>query len=164
MVDIEIYKAFGQIAGIGGLALAVFLIIFRDIIKKNIFTKLNQRQSYTIFLLLIILTSLITLSGIASWLYAKVFYKPPPPEVKAVVSGVVQDENENLIRNAHIIFEPLGVDTRSKADGSFSKIIALPNLPFPVTISVIHSEYYSYESSFIITHETEHIVIQLDKL
>jgi hypothetical protein len=34
------------VAGIGGLALGVFLLLFRDIIRKNIFPKLPAPEAY----------------------------------------------------------------------------------------------------------------------
>jgi hypothetical protein len=36
-VEAEILKTVGQIAGIGGLALGVLLIVFRDIVRKKYF-------------------------------------------------------------------------------------------------------------------------------
>jgi len=68
-MDSSIIKIAGQIAGIGGIALIVFLWIFRDIIRKNIFSKLTRQHSYQIFRLIIIITGLIALAGIAAWLY-----------------------------------------------------------------------------------------------
>ena len=39
-MDAKLLEIAGQVAGIGGLALGVLLIVFRDIIRKNIFPKL----------------------------------------------------------------------------------------------------------------------------
>ncbi len=44
-MDADVLKVVGQVAGIGGLALGVFLLLFRDIIRKNIFPKLPHRRS-----------------------------------------------------------------------------------------------------------------------
>jgi hypothetical protein len=43
---VQILKTVGQVAGIGGLALGVFLLLFRDIIRKNIFPKLPPVEAY----------------------------------------------------------------------------------------------------------------------
>ncbi len=56
-------------AGIGGLAFGVLLIIFREVIRKNIFPSLAQIQAYKIIRLIIILTFLISISGIIAWVY-----------------------------------------------------------------------------------------------
>ncbi|MCX2492997.1 hypothetical protein OQX63_05910 [Pedobacter sp. PF22-3] len=41
--------------GIGGLAIALLFLLFKDIIKKNIFSNLDQKHSYQILKLIIIL-------------------------------------------------------------------------------------------------------------
>lgn len=164
MVDIEIFKAFGKIAGIGGLALATFLVIFRDIIRKNIFSRLSQKQSYNIFLLLIILTSTITLAGLASWLYAKVTYsKTPKPKVEIVFSGQVHDGSGNPILGVHIIFDPLDAETWSRADGTFAKRLVIQKLYFPLTLSAMHDDYYTFETVVTIKNKHEHINIPLER-
>jgi len=45
----------GNIAGLAGIALGVFLVLFRSIIKKNIFPKLDQKRAQIVLILLMIL-------------------------------------------------------------------------------------------------------------
>jgi hypothetical protein len=47
-------KDLGMIAGIGGIALGVFVLLFREVILLKIFTTLSKRQSYTIIILFMI--------------------------------------------------------------------------------------------------------------
>lgn len=61
----------GQIAGIGGLALGILLLIFREVIRKNIFPNLAQVQAYRIIRLIVSLTFVIALSGLAAWVYVQ---------------------------------------------------------------------------------------------
>lgn len=61
----------GQVAGIGGVAFGVLLIIFRDVIRKNIFPDLAQIQAYRIIRLVIVLTFLIATAGIGAWAYVQ---------------------------------------------------------------------------------------------
>ncbi len=63
----EFIKTFGQIAGFGGLALGVLLLIFRDVIQKNIFATLTKQQSYNLIRLIIVLTWTIAFFGISLW-------------------------------------------------------------------------------------------------
>ena len=63
------FEIFGQIAGIGGLSLGLFLILFRDFIRKKIFSKLDSKQSFLIISLFLILTWAIAFVGIVSWIY-----------------------------------------------------------------------------------------------
>jgi hypothetical protein len=41
-MDTELLKTLGQIAGIGGLVLGVFLLLFRDLIRKPISLMLRK--------------------------------------------------------------------------------------------------------------------------
>ncbi len=65
----SVLKIVGQVAGIGGVALGVLLMIFRDVIQKNIFPNLAQIQAYRIIRLIVVLTFLIAASGIGAWVY-----------------------------------------------------------------------------------------------
>ncbi len=44
-MDTDVLKTIGQIAGIGGLALAVFLLLFRDIIRKSVFSQYGKTHT-----------------------------------------------------------------------------------------------------------------------
>ena len=70
-MDIEILKTFGQIAGIGGLALATFLILFRDVIRKKIFPTLKKDDAYRLLRLIVMLISMITVIGISAWVWSE---------------------------------------------------------------------------------------------
>ena len=60
-------KLVGQIAGIGGLALGVLLLVFREVIRKSIFPMLAAEHAYKIIRLIVFLTFLIAAGGIAAW-------------------------------------------------------------------------------------------------
>ncbi|MGR2740925.1 DUF4019 domain-containing protein [Billgrantia sp. Q4P2] len=71
----------GQVAGIGGLALGVLLLVFREVIRKNIFPNLDQSQAYRLILLIVVLTFVIATFGIGSWLYVQRQASPAPVEM-----------------------------------------------------------------------------------
>lgn len=72
-INAEHIISFGKIAGIAGICLGVMLIIFRGIIKKDIFPKFkNETLSYKILRLVIFLTWTIAVFGIAVWTYSKI--------------------------------------------------------------------------------------------
>lgn len=71
MDEYSLLEKIGQIAGIGGIALGVFLFIFKDVIRKNIFPSLNRDQAYNIIKLVLILTFLIAIFGIAAWVWSE---------------------------------------------------------------------------------------------
>jgi hypothetical protein len=45
-MDTKLIKTVGQVAGIGGIALGVFLLLFCDLIRKQIFPMLVKREAY----------------------------------------------------------------------------------------------------------------------
>ncbi|MFC3080609.1 hypothetical protein ACFODL_21120 [Phenylobacterium terrae] len=63
----ELLTSVGQVAGIGGVALGFALLIFRQVLRLNIFPQVTKVQAYRIIRLLLILTAIIALSGIAAW-------------------------------------------------------------------------------------------------
>lgn len=64
-------KTLGQLAGIGGIALGVLLLIFRDVIRRNIFPNLQQGQSYRLITLVVVLTFAISALGVWAWVYVQ---------------------------------------------------------------------------------------------
>ena len=68
-MDTNFFETIGKIAGIGGIALGVFLLLFREVIRKNIFPNLTKLQAYKLFRLIVILVWTIALTGIVAWTY-----------------------------------------------------------------------------------------------
>jgi hypothetical protein len=71
-MDLQLLKTVGQVAGIGGLAIGATLLIFRDIIRKNIFPKLASKQAFILLRLIVIASWTIGLFGIGAWSYVQV--------------------------------------------------------------------------------------------
>jgi hypothetical protein len=68
-MDAKLLEIVGQIAGIGGLALGVLLIVFRDIIRKNIFPKLPPAQAYRLLRLITAAVWSVAVIGIIAWAF-----------------------------------------------------------------------------------------------
>jgi hypothetical protein len=68
-MDTELIKTVGQVAGIGGIALGVFLLLFRDLIRKQIFPTLAKRESYRLLRLIAVLIWSVALAGIGAWVW-----------------------------------------------------------------------------------------------
>lgn len=73
-MDGEIIKAVAQAAGIGGVALGVLLLLFREVIRKNLFPDLSREQGYKLIRLVVSLTFAIAVLGIGAWVWVQ---KPP---------------------------------------------------------------------------------------
>lgn len=90
MKDAELIRVVGQIAGIGGLAIGALLLVFRDVIRKEIFPSLTREHAYQILRLLIVLTFLIALAGIAAWVWVQTRMPVSPKPSTEITSDSVQ--------------------------------------------------------------------------
>src|SRR5689334_1511523 len=95
-MDAETLKVVAQVAGIGGVALAVLLMVFREVIQKNIFPNLSQDSGYRLLRLIIVSTWSVAIVGVGAWVYAREQAKPTVDETGTVVkefavSGLITD-------------------------------------------------------------------------
>ena len=66
-MDYEFISNIGQIAGIGGIALGIFFLLFRDVIRRNIFSTMSQINSYRLMRQLLYLVWSVAIIGILVW-------------------------------------------------------------------------------------------------
>ncbi|HBA40124.1 MAG TPA: hypothetical protein DCZ05_10395 [Deltaproteobacteria bacterium] len=72
-MDAELLKIVGQVAGIGGIALGVLLLVFRDVIRKKIFPMLTKEQAYKLLRFVLLLAWLVALAGIGAWVWVSTY-------------------------------------------------------------------------------------------
>lgn len=115
-MEASLLKTVGQVAGIGGLALGVFLLLFRDVIRRNIFPSLSKEHAYKIIRLFLLLTFALAFGGIAAWVYTTVASRsvhqaaPSDSKVAFVDLGLGQSTGENTE------FPTLDVKLRNRGD------------------------------------------------
>ncbi|HEX3527104.1 MAG TPA: hypothetical protein VH988_08560 [Thermoanaerobaculia bacterium] len=63
----QILKVVGQVAGIGGIGLGIFLILFREVIRLKVFPRLGRREAYRVILLILILVWSVAIAGLTAW-------------------------------------------------------------------------------------------------
>ena len=68
----EILEALGQIAGIGGIALGVLLLVFRDVVRKAIFPRLTPDHGYRLLRLIIVSVWSVAVLGLGAWIWTDV--------------------------------------------------------------------------------------------
>jgi hypothetical protein len=68
-IDVQLLKALGQILGIAGLALGVFFLLFRELIRKSIFPTLKKDDAYRLLRLITVLIWSVAVIGIAAWIW-----------------------------------------------------------------------------------------------
>ena len=66
-MEIQVLQAVGKIAGIGGLALGVFVLLFEEVIRKNIFPTLSDDHASGLIRQFMYLTFAVAVFGIAAW-------------------------------------------------------------------------------------------------
>jgi hypothetical protein len=87
-MEADILKTVGQVAGIGGLALGVLSITFRDIIRKNIFPKLPPAEAYRLLRLITLAVWSVAIVGIGAWVYMAHASTPNVKADSVLQSGV----------------------------------------------------------------------------
>jgi hypothetical protein len=68
-MEIQLLQAVGKIAGIGGLALGAFVLLFEEVIRKNIFPTLSDDHASGLIRQFMYLTFGVAVCGIAAWTY-----------------------------------------------------------------------------------------------
>jgi hypothetical protein len=66
-MEIQLLQAVGKIAGIGGLALGVFVLLFEEVIRKNIFPMLSDDHASGLIRQFMYLTFGVAVMGIVAW-------------------------------------------------------------------------------------------------
>ncbi|NTV67077.1 MAG: hypothetical protein HGB06_05230 [Chlorobaculum sp.] len=72
-MNTEILKIVGQIAGIGGLALGVLFLLFRDLLKQIVAPAMTKSQWFRVVVIFMLLVWSIAVIGIGAWVYAGVW-------------------------------------------------------------------------------------------
>jgi hypothetical protein len=68
-MDAEIIKTVSQTAGIGGVALGIYLLLFRDIIRKQIFPELSRQHAFRLLRLIALLVWSVAVLGMGAWVW-----------------------------------------------------------------------------------------------
>ena len=68
-MEVDTLRTLGQVAGIGGIALGIFLLLFRELIRKSIFPTLKKDDGYRLMKLLAVLVWSVALTGVGAWMW-----------------------------------------------------------------------------------------------
>src|SRR5437016_2023479 len=66
-MDAKLFEVLGKYAGLAGFGIGLVLLIFREVLKKNIYPRLNTVQAYALIKQLMYLTFIIGALGIVAW-------------------------------------------------------------------------------------------------
>lgn len=70
-MDATLLETLGKIAGVGGISLGLVVLVFRDVIRKNIFPSLTKAQAYKVIRQTVWLTFVLATIGLVSWVYVE---------------------------------------------------------------------------------------------
>ena len=90
-MDIELLKTLGQALGIGGLALGIFFLLFREVIRKSIFPTLKKDDAYRLLRLITVLIWSVAVIGIAAWIWSEQKATAQSVTTTGPQSPIVQD-------------------------------------------------------------------------
>jgi hypothetical protein len=99
-MDSGFLKTLGQILGIGGLALGVFFILFRDLLRKSIFPTLKKDDAYRLLRLIAVLIWSVAVVGIGAWMWGE----RQPPKRSIITTGPQSPVIQNTKGDVHIEF------------------------------------------------------------
>lgn len=131
-MDHEIFKIAGAVAGIGGIALAAVIFIFREIIRKEIFPRLTKGQGYRLLNRIVVLTFVIGVLGIVAYLLINLRngtnYRSnnrnveQKPATRQSLSGIVVDQNKKPLQGARVTLRefPGMTPVTTSSDGVFN--------------------------------------------
>ena len=95
-MDADLLKTLGEILGIGGVALGVFFLLFREIIRKSIFPTLKKDDAYRLLRLISVLVWSVAVLGIAAWIWGDRKAAAGAVTTTGPQSPVVQDTKGNV--------------------------------------------------------------------
>ena len=106
--------------GIAGLALFILFIVFKSIIKKNIFPSLNQRQGYNILRLIIFSIFIIAVISLAIYYNQSKMKKQENSEVNETDSSIkINGSNNNIIQGNNNTVTDHDPDSLTKTQRQF---------------------------------------------
>ena len=90
-MDSKLLMTLGQALGIGGLALGIFFLLFREVIRKSIFPTLKKDDAYRLLRLITVLIWSVAIIGIAAWIWGERKATAQSVTTSGPQSPIVQD-------------------------------------------------------------------------
>ena len=167
-MDVQVFRTLGGIAGLAGLAIGMILVLYREIVRKNVFPTLTKRDAYRLLRNIAILSWSIAMFGILCWVWSTANLHrnqsapaaaAAAPEEAVVVAGTVVDQSTNMgIGQATIVIDGQSSSFISEDTGNFRIVLPGTNRD-PVRLSVTKDGYYKIDQS--VTPPTHDLILQM---
>ena len=169
-MDAGIFKTLGETAGLAGLAVGLILLLYREIVRKNVFPALSKRDAYRLLRAIAVLSWSVAIVGIASWVWStsierrrqdvsRVTSSATQPEGETVVAGTIVDQVTNVaIGEATVAVD--GENSTSTSDDTGNFRIVLPaKHTGRVRLLVTKTGYQKVDQS--VTAPTHDLILQM---
>lgn len=156
-MDNSVWKVVGGIAGIGGIAIAAVVYVFREIVRsQKVFTPVTRKHTYELLNRVITYTFIIGILGIVAYIVISLYSgnaaprptgptpTPTPATVNSPGGNQAPPQTPLLPVNAGNTQTPAPIQTPSNANGEVLASEALT--PTPVTF-VLSSRVFDREDS-----------------
>lgn len=95
-MEAGLLETVGKAAGIGGIAIGVLLLLFRDVVRKNIFPKLSAKDAYRLLSRMTAGVFVVALAGIGAWIFVET--RPAPPSAAVESAGDLSTDGNLSVR------------------------------------------------------------------
>jgi Carboxypeptidase regulatory-like domain len=169
-MDAAILKTLGETAGLAGLAIGMILLLYREIVRKNVFPTLSKRDAYRLFRAIAVLSWSVAIVGILSWVWStsierrnqhasQVTNSTTRQEDAPVVAGTIVDQVTNsAIGEATVAVEGESSTSTSDDTGNF-RIVLPAKYSGRVRLLVTKSGYQKVDQS--VTPPTHDLILQM---
>jgi hypothetical protein len=98
----ETLKLSGEVAGAAGVALGTLLLVFQELIRKNIFPKLTPRDASRLLRLIVVATWTVAVIGIGAWGYVQKSEGTGTQDSSVTTSGAESPVVQGVHGDVHI--------------------------------------------------------------
>lgn len=162
-MDADLLRNAGMVAGIGGIALAVLMTVFREVIRKNIFPRLDPQAGYRLLRMVLFMTWSVAIIGVGAWFMTKRADNPGmtgTPLKEFTIVGLITDAQENGIAEASVSVVGKGSFVKSDSSGAFSLTTWLGD-DRDVTVRITKDGYRPKTEP--VTLPTKNLIIALER-
>jgi hypothetical protein len=137
-MDAQVLRTVGGVAGLAGLAIGMILLLYREIVRKNVFPMLSKRDGYRLLRTITVLSWSLAMFGILCWAWSNtVLHRNQStitssisetqldPAPNPVIAGTVVDMVTNEgIGQATLTIAEQGVSATSDDTGNFRLVLS----------------------------------------
>jgi len=169
-MDVQIFRILGGIAGLAGIAVGMILLLYREIVRKNIFPTLTRTDAYRLLRMIAILSWSVAIFGIFGWVWSTATLHrseqaptgtASPTELPIVAGTIVAGTIVDQVTRRGIGRATITVDgqTSTSEDSGNFRIVLPATHSDRVRVSVAQSGYFETDQSVV--PPTHDLIIQM---